>query len=127
MMRAAQLAAEAAMKEASARDANNNNNIAPVGYPMDLEASSSFKDVDQLGFLNALRAAEIGDQAALLQDINLMGLNPNDDSMQSLLQILAQQDRENARPDEHYLTIAQNGTLLIGWNLYLNPDPQLML
>lgn len=49
----------------------------------------------------------------LLQEMSMMGIDPNDpESVQSLLHMLAQQDQENARPDEHYLTIAQNGMIL---------------
>ena len=105
-MQAAQMADEAAAREASG-----------VGHqqaPMDMDASSSSLAMDaeeQLGFLKALQEAEMGgaDQANILQDISMMGLNPNDQSVQSLLHMLAQQEQENARPDEHYLTIAQNG------------------
>jgi hypothetical protein len=64
-------------------------------------------DTEQLVFLQALQAAEVRGQANILQD--MMDLNQSDSSMQSLLQILAQQEQENARPHEHYLTIAQNG------------------
>ena len=49
----------------------------------------------------------------LLQEMSMMGIDPNDpESVQSLLQLLAQQEQENARPEEHYLTIAQNGMIL---------------
>jgi hypothetical protein len=108
MMHAAQLAAEAAMQEAAAREASGGGQQAS----MDMDASSASSlgmDGEHMGFLKALQAAETGDQAHLLQDINMMGLNPNDQSVQSLLRMLAQQEQENARPDEHYLTIAQNG------------------
>jgi hypothetical protein len=45
----------------------------------------------------------------------MMGLDPNDGEVQSLLQMLAQQEQlqESQRPDEHYLTIAQNGRFLL--------------
>lgn len=49
----------------------------------------------------------------LLQEMSMMGIDPNDpESVQSLLQLLAQQEQENVRPEEHYLTIAQNGMIL---------------
>mmetsp|Transcript_56774 Transcript_56774/g.138154 ORF Transcript_56774/g.138154 Transcript_56774/m.138154 type:complete len:1348 (-) Transcript_56774:93-4136(-) len=49
----------------------------------------------------------------LLQEMSMMGIDPNDpESVQSLLQLLAQQEQENARPEEHYLTIAKNGMIL---------------
>ena len=105
MMQAAQLAAEAAMQEAAAREAHEQQ------APMDMDSSSGSlgMDSEQLGFLQALQAAEAGDQAHLLHDLNMMGMGANESSMQSLLQMLAQQEQENSRPDEHYLTIAQNG------------------
>jgi hypothetical protein len=67
--------------------------------------------------------AENDQQVALLQEI--MGLqqqlDPNDPMTSQLLQLLAQQEQEvhhrqragvalPSRPEEHYLTIAQNGT-----------------
>lgn len=163
MMQAAQLAAEAAMKEAAARDAaaaaahsripmhhtSTQQESSAYGQMMDMDASGSSLGIDneQLGLLQALQAAQMRDEEQqqvtieqqqlylqqqkqnqqnqeilealiqqnpnLLQEIQMMGIDPNDpDSVQSLLQMLAQQEQENARPEEHYLTIAQNGMIL---------------
>jgi hypothetical protein len=149
MMHAAQLAAEAAMQEAAARDAaaargNTSGNspsssigndamaraaqLAAEQYMMDMESSNASLSMDmggisghdaqleqQMGLLRALQAAEIGDHhggvpAHILQEMNMMGMDPNDaESMQALLHMMAQQEQEHARPEEHYLTIAQNG------------------
>lgn len=68
-------------------------------------------DAEQLVFLRALQEAEEGEQAELLQ--RMIELGQDDPSVQALLQLLAQEERENSRPEEHYLTIAQNGMLLI--------------
>jgi hypothetical protein len=116
MMQAALLAAEAAMAEAAAQEAGGGGG----GEDSDDEQAemddmyesnpSLGMDPDQLGFLKALQAAESGDQSGVVDEMHMMGLgNSNDESMQSLLQMLAQQEQENSRPDEHYLTIAQNG------------------
>eukprot|EP00526_Cylindrotheca_closterium_P003653 CAMPEP_0113620866 /NCGR_PEP_ID=MMETSP0017_2-20120614/10643_1 /TAXON_ID=2856 /ORGANISM="Cylindrotheca closterium" /LENGTH=1261 /DNA_ID=CAMNT_0000530559 /DNA_START=208 /DNA_END=3993 /DNA_ORIENTATION=+ /assembly_acc=CAM_ASM_000147 len=67
-------------------------------------------DAEQLVFLRALQEAEEGEQAELLQ--RMIELGQDDPSVQALLQLLAQEERENARPEEHYLTIAQNGMIL---------------
>ena len=94
-MQAAQQAAEAALAEAAARDANGRGQQEPT----DMDASSSSLGID-------------GEEMRLLramQEANMLGLNSNDQSMQALLQMLAQQEQENARPEEHHLTIAQNG------------------
>lgn len=112
MMQAAQLAAEAAMAEAAAQEAAGGQHQVHQGH-MDMDASSGslhhhMDDGDQMAFLKALQNAGM-DQTNLLNEINMMGLNPNDHSVQSLLHMLAQQEQENQRPDEHYLTIAQNG------------------
>jgi hypothetical protein len=53
----------------------------------------------------------------LLQEMSMMGVDPNDpDSVQMFLQLLQQREQQerqqagmNARPEEHYMTIAQNG------------------
>jgi hypothetical protein len=106
-----QAALEAAMLEAAARDSEavggdqHQEESAPPGL-IDVSSSHSV-DAEQLVFLQALQAAEAGDQATLLQ--NMMDLNQNDPNVQSLLQILAEKEQEIARPTEHYLTIAQNG------------------
>ncbi len=90
----------------------HHNNIHPHLMMDNMEESiaSLSMDSEQLGLLRALHAAEMGDHSSLHDSINLMGIDPNDaTSMQSLLHMLAQQEQENARPEEHYLTIAQNG------------------
>jgi hypothetical protein len=111
MMQAAQMAAAAAMAEAVAREAEANSG-GEISREMDMDASNSMMDGDQLAFLHALQGSDMGDsQAQIMGDINMMGLDPNDGEVQSLLQMLSQQqqEQENQRPDEHYLTIAQNG------------------
>jgi len=118
MMQAAQLAAEAAMQEA-AREASSGRSHRPERHLhqesfMDMDASnpSLGLDPDQLAFLKAIQAAEMGDQASSMHELELMGLRGStNDSVQSLLQMLRQQEQESHRPDEHYLTIAQNGRL----------------
>lgn len=98
---------------------------------MDLEATQVSPVMDtgeeahseqQLNLLRALQAAEMGEQAGgsaaaggipphILQEMSMLGMDPNDpESMQALLQMMAQQEQESSRPEEHYLTIAQNGT-----------------
>jgi hypothetical protein len=115
MMEAARMAAEAAVREATARDADTEA-AGQLMQPMDMDPSSESEmmmgmdGADQFGLLSALQAAELGDQADIFHDINMMGLNPHGGDVESLLQMLQkQQEQENARPDEHYLTIAQNG------------------
>ena len=127
-----QAAMEAAMAEAAARDSSSNNlrevdqhhhqqqqqyaqqiqEEEEESQPGLMDVSSSYSmDAEQLMFLQALQQAEAGDQADILQE--MMRLNQSDASMESLLQILAQQqEAENARPSEHYLTIAQNGNYM---------------
>lgn len=116
MMQAAQLAAEAAMQEAAAREASaasGHHHSEPQDAPMDMNASNENlnMDAEQMAFLQAMQAAEMGDQANMMNDIGMMGLDGggHDESVQSLFHMLAQQEQENQRPDEHYLTIAQNG------------------
>jgi hypothetical protein len=116
MMQAAQMAAAAAMAEAVARETEANHRGGEISGEMDMDASNSMMDGDQqLAFLQALQGSDMGDQANILGDINMMGLDPNDGEVQSLLQMLAQQEQlqESQRPDEHYLTIAQNGRFLL--------------
>lgn len=100
-------------------------------HMMDLEATQASLTLDtgedthseqQLNLLRALQAAEMGEQAGggaaaggipphILQEMSLLGMDPNDpESLQVLLQMMAQQEQESSRPEEHYLTIAQNGT-----------------
>lgn len=79
---------------------------------METDASDAGLDMDpeQLAFLKAMQAAEMGDRASMMHDLGMMGIgNSANDSMQSLLHMLAQQEQEMHRPEEHYLTIAQNG------------------
>ena len=78
---------------------------------MDLEASGSSMmgiDPEQIALLRAMQAAEMGDQASFMSDMMGLGTGHNE-SVQSLLEMLSQQEQENQRPHEHYLTIAQNG------------------
>lgn len=131
-------ARDAAAAAAAASGNSGNGDVAGSGgmnrvafqaaeqYMMDLEASNASLTMDttddnlqleqQLGLLRALQAAEMGDQGGgvpphILHEMNMLGMDPNDaESMQALFQMMAQQEQENARPDEHYLTIAQNGT-----------------
>jgi hypothetical protein len=124
MMQAAQLAAEAAMAEAAREARGGGGDSSRIEIPqqeqhesrhsssMDMDSSDQHlgMDPEQLAFLKAMQAAEMGDQANMMQDLGMMGLgNSANDSVQSLLQMLAQQEQENHRPEEHYLTIAQNG------------------
>ena len=108
------------MQEAAARDAQAQASSGHhhQGHPqepdaaMDMDASNPNlnMDAEQIAFLQAMQAAEMGDQANMMNDIGMMGLaGGNEDNVQSLLHMLAQQEQENQRPDEHYLTIAQNG------------------
>ena len=109
MMHAAQMAAEAAMKEAEARERPVQRGEPRSHNLIDVE---NMMDAEQLGFMNSLQSSDL-DQAQLLQEINMMGLDPNDGNVQSLLQMLSQQqEQENMRPEEHYLTIAQNGMFI---------------
>lgn len=102
-------------------------------HMMDLEASQASLAMDsgenaqvqqQLNLLRALQAAERGDHGGggsgsgaggipphIIQEMSMFGVDPNDpESMQAILHMMAQQELEHARPEEHYLTIAQNGT-----------------
>ena len=50
----------------------------------------------------------------LLQEMQIMGIDPNDpEGVQFFLQLLQQREEQERqqedRPDEHYMTIAQNG------------------
>ena len=106
-------------------------------HMMDLEASNvsltmdddnNFQLEQQLGLLRALQAAEMGDHGGgvpphILHEMNMLGMDPNDaESMQALFQMMAQQEQENARPDEHYLTIAQNGKNIFDLECFLGLD-----
>lgn len=163
MMQAAQLAAEAAMREAAAAEAEERNangggggEAEMPGYGMlDMmhESSSSFMsdvessehqymqglqhDYDYPGDMRYQQEQQYyhdeqqyyhdeqeqrqvqyggGDDynQMLLQEMQMMGIDPNDpEGVQFFLQYLQQreeQERQQAdRPDEHYMTIAQNG------------------
>jgi hypothetical protein len=116
MMKAAQLAAEAAMAEAAREENASRHSQLHGAHDSDMDLQYSDEDVgmnpEQIAFLRAMQAAEMGDQASMLRDLGMMGMGNNaNDSVQSLLQMLAQQDQELRRPEEHYLTIAQNGKL----------------
>lgn len=114
-----QAAMEAAMEEAAARESgeagvqqyHEEDDEEEEEYSEHIEHQSSHQqhdlDAEQLVFLQALQEAEEGEQAELLQ--RMIELGQDDPSVQALLQLLAQEERENARPEEHYLTIAQNG------------------
>lgn len=80
---------------------------------MDMDSSNPDlgMDPEQLAFLKAMQAAEMGEQANMMHDLGMMGLGTSNDSVQSLLHMLSQQEQENHRPEEHYLTIAQNGKM----------------
>lgn len=118
MMKAAQLAAEAAMAEA-AREESASRSSSRHSHLHDSDMDLQYGDEDvgmnpeQIAFLRAMQAAEMNDQASMLRDLGMLGIGNNaNDSVQSLLQMLAQQDQELRRPEEHYLTIAQNGMIL---------------
>ncbi|KAL3937504.1 MAG: hypothetical protein SGBAC_007416, partial [Bacillariaceae sp.] len=117
-----QAALEAAIEEAAARESgeagvqhyHEEDDEEEEEYSEHVERQSSHQqhdlDAEQLVFLQALQEAEEGEQAELLQ--RMIELGQDDPSVQALLQLLAQEERENARPEEHYLTIAQNGMIL---------------
>jgi hypothetical protein len=80
------------------------------GIDESMSSSSLTMNSEQLGLLRALHAEMGGGPSTLHDSISMMGMDPTEaNSMQSLLQMLAQQEQENARPEEHYLTIAHNG------------------
>ena len=83
-MQAAQQAAEAALAEAAARDANGRGQQEPT----DMDASSSSLGIDgeEMRLLRAMQAVGVS-----WEEANMLGLNSND-QMQALLQMLAQQD-----------------------------------
>jgi hypothetical protein len=134
---------EAAARDIQQRQANGiaDNGSSAMGrmaqqaaeqHLMDLEASQATLPMDtvgefahvqqQLHLLQALQVAEMGEYGGggsgmpphVVQEMNLLGIDINDaESVQALLQIMAQQEQESTRPKEHYLTIAQNGTLSV--------------
>jgi hypothetical protein len=131
-----QEAAARDMAQRQAAAANNNksnggeselNRIAQAAaeqHMMDLEASQASLRMNtgddthaeqQLNLLRALQAAEMGEHAGIpphvLHEMSMLGMDPSDpENIQAILHMMAQQEQENARPEEHYLTIAQNGT-----------------
>ncbi|VEU37453.1 unnamed protein product [Pseudo-nitzschia multistriata] len=61
--------------------------------------------------------AGLDNNQIILQEMQLMGIDPNDpESVQLFLQLLQQREepewQQPKRPDEHYMTIAQNGMIL---------------
>lgn len=119
-MQAAQLAAEAAMQEAAreasggGRSSSNNRRAERQHHDSEIDMDSSNTNIgmdpEQLSFLKAMQAAEMGGQSNMMSDLGVTGLgNSSNNSVQSLLKMLSQQEQDNHRPEEHYLTIAQNG------------------
>lgn len=110
MMAAAQAAAEAAMKEASARE--HDRGMSAQSRQADIAAES-------LHFMESVQSGDLNREQQMLQD--LMSTSANVDETvanQRLLQLLAQQNQHAqlqafpeimTRPQEHYLTIANNG------------------
>ena len=162
MMEAAQLAAEAAMREAMARDAaqksggggggggsNNDDNLVNMINMMNNSTSSFMADssdqmMGQMGLISALQSdADLdggqqqqqahheqqhaqheqpvegrdNNNEMLFHEMSMMGVDPNDrDSVQAFLGLLQQraeqeqhEQEQEQRPEEHYMTIAQNG------------------
>ena len=168
MMQAAQLAAEAAMREAAATEQSGRNSSGGGSGEVEMpslsmidmmhESSSSFMSdtseqmMGQMEYMQGLqhdydypgdmryhqeqqyyhdeqqyyheqqhqqqRQSQYGSgedyNQMLLQEMQMMGIDPNDpEGVQFFLQLLHQreeQERQQAdRPDEHYMTIAQNG------------------
>ena len=122
-MAAAQAVAEAALREARAREqANGGSN-----YPQEGQTNRDTGNGSMLGgetrFLESLTAANArGQQDNLIQELLGLPMNENEGTANQLLQLLAQQQQGqqnqfsgapepmfNTRPNEHYLTIAQNG------------------
>jgi len=167
MMQAAQLAAEAAMREAANADDSNQNDDDGGGGEVEMpnlsmldmmhESSSSFMSdsseqmMGQMEYMQGLQdeydysgdsryeQEEQYDQddqqyyqeheqqqhdgggedynQMLFREMQMMGIDPNDpEGVQFFLQLIHQreeQERQQAdRPDEHYMTIAQNGMIL---------------
>eukprot|EP00934_Nitzschia_sp_Nitz4_P007224 Nitzschia sp. Nitz4//scaffold78_size91513//18146//22262//NITZ4_004918-RA/size91513-snap-gene-0.120-mRNA-1//1//CDS//3329558097//7214//frame0 len=118
MMQAAQLAAEAAMREANGgggeqHGAPSHPDQDDADVDMDASQTSVGLDAEQLAFLRAMQAAEMGEESDMMSD--MMGMEGSGhESVQSLLHLFAQQQEQEShhRPDEHYLTIAQNGMIL---------------
>lgn len=105
MSRIAQAAAEQHMADLEATNAS-----------LTMDTGGDDSQAEQINLLRALQAAEMGEHGGIpphvMQEMSLLGMDPNDpESIQAILHMMAQQEQENARPDEHYLTIAQNGKL----------------
>mmetsp|Transcript_10897 Transcript_10897/g.31653 ORF Transcript_10897/g.31653 Transcript_10897/m.31653 type:complete len:1397 (+) Transcript_10897:356-4546(+) len=164
MMQAAQLAAEAAMREATAREeAERNANAGDVNsvglqdqmphlsmIDMMHDSTTSFMTdssehmMSEMSFMQAggekymdhdqhyqhlqqqhyqqQRQAQSYDHATdnnqmIVREMQMMGIDPNDtESVQLFLQLVQEREeqiRQQAeRPEEHYMTIAQNGMIL---------------
>jgi len=69
---------------------------------------------EHMALLNALQTAGgFQDLSSLLEKMSMMGIDHNDtESLRTLLHALIEQEQERMRPEEHYLTIAQNGIIL---------------
>mmetsp|Transcript_20836 Transcript_20836/g.51671 ORF Transcript_20836/g.51671 Transcript_20836/m.51671 type:complete len:1367 (-) Transcript_20836:90-4190(-) len=162
MMQAAQLAAEAAMREAAAAEAAERNASGGGGqgemsnamsmmdmmqmhestgsfmsttseqhmeymqgmqqqyeYPGDqgYQQEEEYYDDEQQYYQEQEQGGDDYNNQMLLKEMQMMGIDPSDpEGVQFFLQYLQQreeQERQQAdRPDEHYMTIAQNGMIL---------------
>lgn len=158
-MAAAQAAAEAAMQEALAQEASSHCQAMEGSNVVDMQLN------DEMQLLQAMQAAgmggqmdmhqmasemegqldmvqdesEVGGQMDMLQELLAQGAasGADESTMQSLLQMLAQQEQEEqlaaaeaeiqSRPDEHYITIAQNGTILEATKMVTGFPPDALL
>jgi len=175
MMQAAQLAAEAAMREAAAaeaaeRNANGGGGEGQMSNAMSMmdmmhESSSSFMSTTSEQHMEYMQGMQhqyesYGDMRyqqeqeyyhdeqqfydqqdqgsddynnqMLLQEMQMMGIDPSDpEGVQFFLQYLQQreeQERQQAdRPDEHYMTIAQNGMILEATKTITGYSPDTLL
>ena len=115
-MAAARAAAEAALYETTTQE------MAGQQYEQH-QQMETYAEQQERGYLETLQQGSdhLGVQANLLQDL-IGSSSAKDQSTNELLHLLAQQghqpsmqsfepdDSMNARPEEHYLTIAQDGT-----------------
>lgn len=104
--------AEAAREASASRSSSRHSQLQDASNSeIDMQYNDEEPEMnpEQIAFLKAMQAADIGDQASMLHDLGMMGIGSAHDSVKSLLKMLAQQDQEHRRPEEHYLTIAQNG------------------
>ena len=88
----------------------------------ELESQQQMMDEDDLRIIQALESMGGQLDMELLEEILSGRAGASPEVQQAILQMLAQQEQEqqmeqqlaqqamNSRPDEHYLTIAQNGT-----------------